>query len=108
MRPDQLPGAPGGAAPGTVRRAFRRVFANRRTGRITIAQWPNIPLWVFIVVAVITRVVHPSGSAATVTRTVAVVAVLAWALDEVLRGVNPFRRALGLVVVVVTLVSVAR
>jgi Na+/citrate or Na+/malate symporter len=84
------------------------MFASRRTGRITITQWPNIPLWLFIVVAVVTRISHPSGSAATLARTVAVVALLVWALDEVLRGVNPFRRALGLAVVVVTLVGLAR
>jgi hypothetical protein len=105
MRPDLLPGAPGGAAPRIIRRAFRWMFVSRRTGRITIAQWPNIPLWVFIVMAAVTRLSHPSGWAATLARTVAVVALLVWAVDEVLRGVNPFRRALGLGVVAVTLVS---
>ena len=36
--------------------------------------------------------------AATFTRGVGSVALVVWALDELLRGVNPFRRALGAVV----------
>ncbi len=107
MTPELVPSAPGGESRRTVRHAVRWMFVDRRSGRITVAQWPNIPLWVFIIVSVVARLSHPSGSAARLTRAVAVGALLIWAIDEVVRGVNPFRRVLGAAVLVVTIVSVA-
>ena len=104
----KLPDAPSGESPRTVRRAARWMFVDRRSGRITIAQRPNIALSVFIILSVVARLSHPSGSTARLTRTGAVVALTIWALDEMLRGVNPFRRVLGTAVLVVTVVSVAR
>ena len=74
------------------------IFRNRRTGAITVAQWPNVPLVIFGVVTVALRSFHPSGGIATAGRVVAGLALLLWALDEVVRGVNPFRRTLGVVV----------
>jgi hypothetical protein len=89
------------------RRALRYLFVNKRTGAITVAQWPNVWLWAFIVAAVISRAAHPSGALATGLRVLAVVALLVWGLDEVARGVNPFRRILGLGVVVATVANLA-
>jgi hypothetical protein len=79
-------------------RAANWTFRNRRTGAITVAQWPNAPLVIFGVVTVVLRSFHPSGGVATAGRVVAGLALLVWALDEVARGVNPFRRMLGVVV----------
>ena len=107
MTPELLPSAPGGESPGTARRAFRWMFVNRRNGRIAIAQWPNVSLSVFIIASVAARLSHPPGSAARLTRAIAVGALLIWGLDEVLRGVNPFRRGLGAAVLVVTIVGLA-
>jgi hypothetical protein len=108
MAPELLPSAPSGERPGSVRRAFRWMFVNRRNGRVTIAQWPNIALSVFLAVSVVARLAHPAGEAGRLTRVLAVGALLVWALDEVLRGVNPFRRVLGVAVVVVTVVGLIR
>ena len=72
------------------------LFRNRRTGRITIAQFPNIALWLFFATVVLRRIVA-SGTAAHTAIDWAGVATLGWwALDEVVRGVNPWRRTLGL------------
>jgi hypothetical protein len=90
---------------GAARRALRWAFRSRRTGRLTVVQWPNVPLWVFIVASVAVRVVHPSGRIHQVARVVAVVALLLWALDEMVRGVNPFRRLLGAAVALATAVN---
>jgi hypothetical protein len=79
-------------------RAIHWAFDNRRTGAITVAQWPNVPLSIFIVAGIVLRLAHPSGSAHAAWNVVADVSILAWALDEVVRGVNPFRRMLGVVV----------
>jgi hypothetical protein len=71
------------------------LFRNRTTGRITIAQVPNAPLVVFLVAAGVRWLFHPSGAVGTVVDVVASVALIAWAVDELVRGVNPWRRILG-------------
>ncbi len=79
------------------RSAFRWVFEDRNTGRISIASWPNLPLWVWIVARVLGWVVD-SGTAHEVTSVVGSVALVVWAVMELWSGVNPWRRLLGLVV----------
>jgi hypothetical protein len=71
------------------------LFRNRQTGRRTIAQFPNPPLLVFLAAAAVRWLAHPSGTAGTVVDVIALVALVVWAGDEVLRGVNPWRRFLG-------------
>lgn len=85
-----------------LRRAFDWWFRDRTTGRVVIAQFPNLPLGVFLVASAVRLVASPSGGLRTVTAVVATGALLWWAADEVLRGVNPFRRVLGAVVATVT------
>lgn len=89
-----------------LRRGFDWVFRDPRTSRIVVAQAPNPPLLVFLVAGVTHRVLDLEGTLGTVVGVVATGALLVWAADEVLRGVNPFRRALGAVVAVVTLVGI--
>jgi hypothetical protein len=83
---------------GRIRRAVDWTFRNRRTGAITVAQWPNIALGLFIAVTIGLRLFHPSGTVGTLGRVVAGASLVIWALDELMRGVNPFRRMLGVVV----------
>jgi hypothetical protein len=90
-----------------VRRGIRWVFVNRRTGHFTVVQWPNIPLSVFIVVSVALDAFHPKGGIESLARVLADVALFVWAIDELLRGVNPFRRILGLGVTVATCLSLS-
>ena len=71
------------------------LFRNRSTGRITVAQAPNVPLAGFLVAVVVRWLAHPTGATGTAVDVVAVVALVVWAGDEVLRGVNPWRRILG-------------
>lgn len=85
-----------------LRRGFDWLFCDRRTGKVVVAQWPNAPLAIFLVAAVVRRLAHPHGSIGTILDVIAVVALLWWAADEVIRGVNPFRRILGGVVAAVT------
>ncbi len=73
-------------------------FTNRSTGQITVAQLPNLALVVFIVAAVAGRILDHHHQVSRVLSDVATGAIVLWALDEILRGVNPWRRALGLVV----------
>lgn len=88
-----------------LRRAFDWLFRDRSTGRVVIAQWPNLPLIVFLVAAAIRRFASPEGAVDTVVSLVATAAIVWWSVDEVARGVNPFRRLLGGVVLVATVVG---
>jgi hypothetical protein len=76
------------------------LFRNRETGRITIVQMPNVALWLFIVAAAIRAIFDPAGGARTALDVVAAGALVWWAVDEVARGVNPWRRILGAIVLV--------
>ena len=87
-----------------VRRAVAWWFRDRRTGRIVVGQFPNPPLVAFLALAVATRLVGSTGRLDDVLRAGATGALAWWAADEVLRGVNPWRRSLG----VAGLVVVAR
>mgnify|MGYP001578578522 CR=1 FL=1 len=73
-------------------------FRNRRTGAITVVQIPNIPLWVFLGASALLSVFDPTGIVDTVLQGAATTAILIWAADELARGVNPWRRVLGAVV----------
>jgi hypothetical protein len=77
-------------------RWFDWAFRNRRTGRITIGQRPNLTLSVFLVAALVDHFVSDSTRAHTALSWIGETALAAWAVDEVLRGVNPWRRVLGL------------
>ena len=70
-------------------------FRSRETGRITVAQLPNLALGIYVVAWASRKVLDPTGTLDTVLAVVAGAALLWWALDEIIRGVNPFRRVLG-------------
>lgn len=78
----------------TPHEAFRWLFADRATGRIVIAQVPNVSMWLFLAALAASFVVPPSR-AATAARVVQIGSLAFWALDELTRGVNPWRRMLG-------------
>ena len=81
------------------------IFRNRRTGEITIAQPPNAPLIIWLVATVINVIFDPTGATGTALTIVGTGALTIWAGDELLRGVNPFRRALGAGVLVVVIIG---
>jgi hypothetical protein len=79
-------------------RFFCWFFQNRETGAIAIAQAPNRSLWVVIVAGALISIGHPSGRVGVILDLIFKIALFFWAGDEVLRGVNPWRRCLGIVV----------
>ncbi len=64
-------------------------------GRIVLGQPPNPALAVWLVAAVVRLAGVVDGRAEYVVRGIGDGALLVWAIDEVLRGASPFRRALG-------------
>jgi hypothetical protein len=78
---------------------------DRRTGRIVVAQWPNTALIVWIAASVVLALSDPGGTWGLALRVAATVALSWWAVDEIVRGVNPWRRLLGAVVFAYLVVS---
>lgn len=81
-----------------VARPFDWVFRSRENGRLTIAQWPNVALVVVIGCDVARWLLNPPGDVDQILHWTGTAALVWWSLDEMIRGVNPFRRALGVVV----------
>ena len=70
------------------------MFRSRATGKITIGQTANLEQKIFSV-ATLVGVLLPASRLRTGVGVVAVLALVVWAIDEMARGVNPFRRILG-------------
>ena len=71
------------------------LFRDRTTGRITVAQTPNAPLLAGLGAATARWVFDPGGVWRTALEVAGTAAFGVWAADEVLRGVNPWRRLMG-------------
>ena len=74
---------------------------------ITVAQFPNPPLIVALLAALVSWLVG-DGSIYEVARAIFYVSLTVWAWEEASRGVNGFRKALGvggLIFVVVSLTT---
>ena len=71
-----------------------------RGGRVVIFQMPNVPLVVWAVLSVISFL-SSSNKVATVFWWLSIATLAIWSLLEIFRGVNYFRRALGVFVLLV-------
>ncbi len=80
-------------------RWFFWFFRSRETGAITIAQWPNLLLWIVIVAGALLWIWPSAGRASIALTIVLKGGLILWGADEILRGVNPWRRCLGAAVV---------
>jgi len=79
-----------------LRTPFEWLFRNRHTGSITVAQVPNLPMWIFLA-AVLVRWTVPTDSAfGDWIEGIALASLSWWSFSEVRWGVNPWRRVLGL------------
>ena len=79
--------------------SLRWWLEDRKTGKLVVAQRPNLLLALAIAGLLLTRLLPSSLLAVVLAKTL----WLSWSGDELLRGVNPWRRSLGLTVAVFTL-----
>lgn len=102
----------GGAAASSARLVSVTVvdwfLRDRRTGRIVIAQWPNAALVAWLVVSTARMSLDLDGGWDVASRVLATLALAWWAVDEIGRGVNPWRRTLGAVVLAALVASLLR
>jgi hypothetical protein len=73
------------------------LFRDRRTGEICVAQFPNVALWIVISAIVLRLFVPDDEGAHTLLDVIAAGALAWWSVDEIVRGVNPWRKLLGVV-----------
>jgi hypothetical protein len=73
--------------------------------RFPIVQFPNLPLIVAFVADAAGKFLH--GGAHSYATSVSYLAVTIWAYEELVHGVNWFRRLLGLAFVILQIVRVA-
>ena len=100
--------APGDAPPASPRGPVRWWFEDRTTGKIVIAQLPNLPLWIFLAALAVQLLLHPTGRLGLAVEIVAAIGLTWWALDEIIRGVNPWRRFLGAAAIVAEVIDLVR
>lgn len=81
------------------RRFLRWWFEDRSTGRIVVAQFPNWPLWGIAVAWVVGRLAAEGSWVADLAAATTTGLWLFWGADELVRGVNPWRRLLGIGVI---------
>jgi hypothetical protein len=84
------------------------LFRNRETGAITVAQAPNLLLWIVIVSGILLWIRPSAGQVSSILTVAFKGALLIWAADEIVRGVNPWRRCLGTAVAVFELITFLR
>ncbi len=77
---------------------FDQVFRDSE-GRIVLAQMPNLTLIVWIVASSL-KIVFTTGKINLGLDLIAFGSLFTWAWEELFQGVNYFRRALGLLVLI--------
>ena len=85
--------------------AFRRLTEFGFPRRFPIVQFPNLPLIVAVLAGAAGKFLD--GSAHSYAASVSYLAMTIWAYEELVHGVNWFRRLLGLAYVILLVVRVA-
>ena len=75
--------------------SLRWWFESRETGKITIAQFPNWPLWGIGISWLVSALARPDSGLEQAAMWAGTGLWIYWGADEVVRGVNPWRRVLG-------------
>ncbi|MFT4532502.1 MAG: hypothetical protein ACI9T8_000525 [Candidatus Saccharimonadales bacterium] len=85
----------------SVLSTIRRLFKDR-SGRVVLAQKPNLALTVWAIATIVGKV-SANDTILRSANSVAFVAIVIWAIQEIFQGVNYFRKSLGLMILVVNI-----
>jgi hypothetical protein len=85
----------GVTSPQSTSGALDWLFRNRQTGSITVAQVPNLPMWIFLASVLLRWTVSGDAPLGPFIEGIALASLSWWAFLEVRWGVNPWRRLLG-------------
>ena len=78
-------------------------FRDRRTGRLLVAHLPNVPILLWMGTVIARQLVEPGSQVHSLLEWAGSLTLGWWSIDELVRGVNPCRRALGVGGLVVVL-----
>jgi hypothetical protein len=81
-----------------------KAFFENKHGKTVIYQHPNVLLWLWLVVQVVNIAAFKANQPAL--STLAGMLLFAWAYGELTQGESPFRKALGGIVLAVTIIMV--
>lgn len=98
-----LPTLPGSL----LRRQIDWWFRDRRSGQIVVAHVPNLPIMLWFATVGARWLVASDTSTSAVLEWAGSLTLGWWAIDELVRGVNPWRRVLGLVGCAVVITGIA-
>jgi hypothetical protein len=84
-------------------RTFSEKFWEDKHGKFVVWQKPNVCLWTWII-SMFVNLFVPNGIFHEIVGWVSLVALVIWAFLEVFRGVDYFRRLLGLMVLMLLIV----
>lgn len=73
---------------------------------MVVVQFPNAALWLWVVTIVLRRIVETDTAARVLLGWAGLATLGWWSLDELVRGVNPWRRSLGLMGCIIVLAGV--
>jgi hypothetical protein len=79
-----------------LRSAFDWFFRDRRTGKILVVHVPNLPILLWMATLLARQFVTQGSTVDVLLQWAGSITLGWWAVDEVVRGVNPWRRVLGL------------
>jgi hypothetical protein len=79
-------------------------FWRNKDGKIVVWQTPNIPLIGWVVFTILSLLV--TGKTADVFSWLGLISLMIWSLMEIVKGVDYFRRFLGLVVFVLAVLTI--
>lgn len=79
-------------------------FWKDKHGKVVLWQNPNIPLWTWIIATALTYLL-PTGKPQDIAKIIAFGAIFAWSWLEISSGVNYFRRTLGLIVLILSILG---
>jgi hypothetical protein len=85
---------------------FRKLTKMGFPARFPVVQFPNAPLALAVIAGVLAGALR--GEAHRYLMAIAYLSLTVWGYEELSRGVNWFRRLLGIVFLLVTVVRVAR
>ncbi len=80
-----------------MKRSFSQKFWEDKHGNVVVWQKPNIWLTAWFV-ALVAKWMLPSGWPSSTAGILSLIALIVWAVLEVYKGVNYFRRLVGLLV----------
>ncbi|HSX47355.1 MAG TPA: hypothetical protein VLF63_01130 [Patescibacteria group bacterium] len=82
---------------------WNKIWRDKR-GRVVIWQSPNVLLLAWLILTIVSLLM--SGQKANTIQVLGNISLMLWAILEIVKGVNYFRRGLGLLILILSIISI--